>query len=104
MEEGQYLRYHGFYLVWLLLAELCRAADLPKLALGEAPVAAAIVAYLFMWGCFTLVLFVATLRLNRALQAVFLTLTVLFFLLAVGDLTGSTLIKTIAGLEGICAA
>jgi len=46
-------------------------------------------------------LFIATLRLNRALQAVFLTLTILFFLLAIGDATGSSFIKTIAGFEGI---
>jgi succinate-acetate transporter protein len=74
---------------------------LPKLALGAAPEPIALAAYLFMWGCFTLVLFIGTLRLSRALQAVFLTLTILFFLLAIGDVTGSQFIKTVAGLEGI---
>ena len=39
-------------------------------------------AYLAMWGLFTGVMFIATLRLNRALQVVFVTLTILFFLLA----------------------
>ncbi len=42
-------------------------------------------AYLAIWGLFTGVMFVATLRLNRALQVVFGTLTLLFFLLAWGD-------------------
>jgi len=42
----------------------------------------AMAAYLAMWGIFTGVMFVGTLRLNRALQIVFGTLTVLFFLLA----------------------
>ena len=87
---------YGFF--WLSFAALL---ILPKLGAGAAPVAPAIVAYLLMWGVFTLVMFIATLRLNRALQAVFLTLTVLFVLLALGDLTGSAFIKTIAGLEGI---
>jgi succinate-acetate transporter protein len=41
------------------------------------------------------------LRLNRALQFVFASLTVLFVLLALGDFTGSTTIKHIAGYEGI---
>ena len=40
-------------------------------------------AYLAMWGLFTGVMFIATLRLNRALQVVFVTLTILFFLLAI---------------------
>jgi succinate-acetate transporter protein len=38
--------------------------------------------YLVMWGIFTAVMFVGTFRLNRALQFVFGTLTILFFLLA----------------------
>jgi succinate-acetate transporter protein len=38
---------------------------------------------------------------NRALQFVFLTLTILFWLLAIGDWTGSSVIKTLAGYEGI---
>lgn len=46
-------------------------------------------------------MFVATLRINKALQVVFGTLTILFFLLAIGNFTGSTMILTIAGYEGI---
>ena len=59
------------------------------------------VAYLTMWGLFTLVMFFATLKLNRALQFVFASLALLFFLLAIGDYTGSAVIKKIAGIEGI---
>jgi succinate-acetate transporter protein len=58
-------------------------------------------AYLFMWGLFTAVMFIGTLKLNRALQFVFATLALLFFLLAYGDYTGNTTIKQIAGYEGI---
>ena len=38
---------------------------------------------------------------NRALQFVFLSLTVLFWLLAARDWTGSELVGKIAGFEGI---
>src|ERR1044072_45567 len=45
----------------------------------------AMAAYLAMWGLFTAVMFIGTLRLSRALQDVFATLRILFFLLAIGD-------------------
>ena len=61
----------------------------------------AFVAYLIMWGIFTLLLFFGTLRINRALQFVFGTLTILFFLLAIGDATKNETITRIAGIEGI---
>ncbi len=53
---------------------------LPKMGLVEAPELAAMVTYLIMWGLFTAVLFIGTLRFNRALQVVFASLTLLFFL------------------------
>jgi hypothetical protein len=61
----------------------------------------AMVAYLIVWGIFTLLLFFGTLRINRALQFVFGSLTILFFLLAIGDATKNESITRIAGLEGI---
>jgi len=55
-----------------------------------------------MWGLFTAVMFVGTLRLNRALQIVFATLTILFFLLAIGDFTAASAgFKHVTGYEGI---
>ncbi|HBV66886.1 MAG TPA: hypothetical protein DEF04_00935, partial [Clostridiales bacterium] len=39
--------------------------------------------YLLLWGIFTLFMFIGTLKHNRASQVVFLSLTVLFFLLAI---------------------
>ena len=57
--------------------------------------------YLLLWGIFTLVMFIGTLKHNRATQVVFGSLTVLFFLLAIGDFTGNHTITTIAGFEGI---
>ena len=57
--------------------------------------------FFFMWGLFTLVMFIGTLKLNKALMFVFGSLTVLFFLLCVRDATGSSVVGTIAGYEGI---
>ncbi len=57
--------------------------------------------YLLMWGIFTLLMFFGSLKSNRALQVVFLTLAILFFLLAIGNYTGISIIITIAGFEGI---
>jgi len=64
-----------------------------------------LVPYLVLWGFFTLGMFFGTLRANRVLQFVFLTLTILFFLLAIGHyvyfVSASSLINNIAGFEGI---
>ncbi|MBN1367337.1 MAG: acetate uptake transporter [Dehalococcoidales bacterium] len=68
---------------------------------GTATEKSALATYFFMWGLFTLVMFIGTLRLNKALQVVFGSLTVLFFLLCIRDATGSTVVGTIAGYEGI---
>jgi uncharacterized protein len=61
----------------------------------------ALVSYLVLWGVFTCLLFFGTLRLNRALQVVFGSLTILFFLLAIGDATKNESITRLAGFEGI---
>lgn len=57
--------------------------------------------YLLVWGIFTLLMFVGTLRLNRGLQVVFLSLAALFFLLAAGDFTGNAAISRVGGWVGI---
>jgi len=77
---------------------------LPKLTLVDgvlAPTNEAMAAYFFMWGLFTFVMFFGTLKTNRALHFVFLSLAILFFLLTARDLTGSTDIGVIAGYEGV---
>ncbi len=80
-------------LVWLIIG--------PKLGWAEATATEAMAAYLFMWGLFTFVMFIGTLKLNRALQVVFLSLTILFWLLALRDIKGDATIGKIAGYEGI---
>ncbi len=91
---------YGFF--WLTLVGLI---VMPKLGWVAAASKPAMAAYLTVWGIFTALLFIGTLRLNRALQFVFATLTILFFLLAAGDATGNETITHIAGYEGlICGA
>jgi len=87
---------YGFF--WLTLVALL---VFPKLGWGAAPEKAAMVAYLTMWGVFTAVMFIGTLKLSRALQFVFASLAILFFLLAIADATESATLKTLAGIEGI---
>ncbi len=88
----------SYGLFWLTLVGLIIT---PKIGLAQQAETAAMVAYLFIWGLFTAVMFIGTLKLNRALQFVFASLAVLFFLLALADHTGSIAIKHIAGYEGI---
>ena len=57
--------------------------------------------YLAAWGMFTALMFIGTLRINRSLQTVFFSLTILFFLLAVAEWTGNETLTKIAGWEGI---
>jgi succinate-acetate transporter protein len=92
----------SYGLFWISLVGLI---VIPKMGWTAAPSETAMAAYLAMWGVFTFLLFFGTLKLNRALQFVFASLTVLFFLLALGDSTGNTNIKHAAGFEGIvCGA
>jgi hypothetical protein len=87
---------YGFF--WLTLAGII---TFPTLGLAEPPSQTAMAAYLGMWGLLTFVMFIGTLRLNRALQLTFFLLTLAFALLAIGDLLGNPTLKTIAGWEGI---
>lgn len=83
---------------WLTLVALI---VMPKMGWIPPASESAMVAYLVMWGIFTALLFFGTLRISRSLQFVFATLTILFFLLALGDYSGNTFIKTFTGYEGI---
>jgi succinate-acetate transporter protein len=88
---------YGFF--WLSLVVLL---VLPKLNLAAAAEGNAMPAYLAMWGLFTAVMFIGTFRLNRALQVVFGTLTILFFLLAYGDFAeAGDGFKQFTGFEGL---
>lgn len=88
----------SYGLFWLSLVAIW---VIPKLGWAEAASPKSLAAYLFMWGLFTLFMFIGTLRLNRALQFVFGSLALLFFLLTLGDFTGNEHITMVAGYEGI---
>ena len=65
----------------------------------EEPSDIAMAAYLFMWGLFTFWMFISTLKINRAIQFVFISLAILFWLLAVGHFIPNVI--KIAGIVGI---
>ena len=60
--------------------------------------------YLIVWGTSTLMMFIGTLTKPRALQAIFLSLTVTFYLLAAGDFTHNSAITHIGGNFGLLTA
>ena len=62
---------------------------------------ASLTAFFAMWGVLTLFLFIGTLKSTRALQVVFLTLTILFFVVAIHANTGITDVGYLAGVIGI---
>ncbi len=73
----------------------------------SAPTETAMAAYFFMWGLFTFTMFFGTLKTNRALQFVFMSLAILFFMLTIRELSGNpTLFGTftfnnLTGIEGV---
>ncbi|MCL2148068.1 MAG: acetate uptake transporter [Methanomassiliicoccaceae archaeon] len=58
-------------------------------------------AYFAIWGVLTLFLFIGTLKSPRTLQIVFLTLALLFFVVAAKDATGISEIAYVAGVIGV---
>jgi succinate-acetate transporter protein len=88
----------SFGLFWLTLVGLI---IFPERMGVDGPDKVAMGWYLMAWGVFTGLMFIGTLRINRSLQIVFLGLTVLFVLLAIGDWTGNATITKVAGWEGI---
>jgi succinate-acetate transporter protein len=88
----------SFGIFWETLVALL---ILPKLGLADATSAKGMAAYFVMWGLFTFIMFIGSLKANRALQVVLGLLTVLFFLLAISEITGNANVLTIAGYEGL---
>ena len=89
----------SYGMFWLSLVALVLMPGIfPKVA---GPNATAMAVYLSLWGLFTLIMFIGTLKLSRALQVVFGTLVILFALLALAEITGNADIHLEAGYEGI---
>lgn len=83
---------------WLTIAGIL---VLPKLGVINAANDGSMGAYLALWGLISFVFFIGTLRLNKALQATFLLLTITFALLSAGHFAGAPLLTKLGGWLGI---
>ena len=87
---------YGFFwisLVFLLL--------MPGWGWGPALSGEGLVCFLGIWGMFSLGMFLITFRMAKSMQVVFGLLVLLFLLLILGNVMGSTTILVIAGIEGV---
>ena len=97
-----YTAFMSYGSFWLTLVFLILA---PKWGITQATEAGFMGWYLFVWGLFTLIMFIGTLKKSPVLQFIFGSLAVLFFLLAARDWMGSEALGRFAGFEGIvCGA
>jgi succinate-acetate transporter protein len=91
--------YSSYGLFWFSYAALLL---LPALGLTkDTGGAGAMAAYLALWGLFTLILFIGSLKMSRALQFVLGTLAIVFFLEAAGAATGTGMFTIVAGYVGV---
>ncbi|AKB20192.1 acetate uptake transporter [Methanosarcina sp. WWM596] len=89
----------AFGLFWFSLAGLILMPEIGWIA-GPEPMSLA--AYLFLWGVYTFVMLIATLKLgSKAIMFVFVTLFLLFMLLAIVNATGNAGLLVIAGYDGL---
>lgn len=87
---------YGFF--WISLVGLI---VMPKLGVSDVFGKMDFLAFLAIWGLFSLVMWVITWRIGKALNVVFGLLVLLFVLLILGNATGNVMILTLAGIEGI---
>lgn len=87
---------YGFF--WITLVGLWL---LPQMGMAKPTSPAFMGWFLAAWGTFTGLMFIGTLKFNRVKQFIFASLTVLFFMLAIHNWTGSELVGHLAGWEGI---
>jgi succinate-acetate transporter protein len=90
---------YGFF--WWSLVFLILLPDLVSGLPNSFADSQAMAAYFFMWGLFTFVMFFGTLKANRAIQFVFMSLAILFFMLTASQITGNATLLKITGYEGV---
>lgn len=91
--------FSAFGLFWFSLAGLL---VMPAIGWAETSSGTAMAAYLCIWGVYTFVMLIVTMKIGvRALQFVFATLFLLFMLLAVVNATGSAGLLVVAGYVGL---
>lgn len=91
----------SYGMFWLALVALI---ILPGMGIGAKSDPASFASFLAIWGVFSAALFLGTLRMNRALQVVFGSLTLLFALLALGNGLASADVIRVAGAVGVFCA
>ena len=97
----------SYGLFWWSLVALLVLPKTTFFTLLATPTETAMAAYFFMWGIFTFAMFFGTLKANRVIQFVFMSLAILFFMLTIRDATGNpTLFGTftwnnLTGIEGV---
>jgi uncharacterized protein len=90
--------YGAFWIAFFFLVSY-HVAKIPP---GAVP--AALGTFLLAWGIFTAYMTIAATHLSRPVLAVFILLTITFFLLAIGAYTGVTGLSAIGGWCGILTA
>ena len=90
---------YGFF--WWSLAFLILLPDLVSGLPNSFANSQTMSAYFFMWGLFTFVMFFGTLKANRAIQFVFMSLAILFFMLTANQISGNATLLKITGYEGV---
>lgn len=83
---------------WLTLVAIF---IMPKMGLADAGNASFVGSYLALWGVFTLFMFFGTLKATKMLQFVFISLTILFFILAAGHFADNVKIIHLGGWVGL---
>jgi succinate-acetate transporter protein len=90
---------YGFF--WWSLILLILMPNMPMFGAVTPTDNIAMTMYFLMWGIFTFGMFFGTLKTNRALQFVFMSLAILFFMLSTGELLENTWFTILTGIEGI---
>lgn len=91
--------YSSYGLFWFSYAALLL---LPVLGLAkDTGGAGAMAAYLALWGIFSVIMFIGSLKMSRALAFVLGTLALVFFFEAAGAATGTGMFTIVAGYIGI---
>ena len=91
---------YGFF--WISLVGIM---VMPSMGFGVETSHEFLAVYLALWGIFSFFMFIATLKANIALRAVFFLLVILFALLVIGNATGNAAMLKFAGYEGmLCGA
>jgi succinate-acetate transporter protein len=97
----------SYGLFWWSLVALIILPNMPFFGNVLTAEANAMAAYFLMWGIFTFAMFFGTLKANRALQFVFMSLAILFFMLTIREVTGNPVLfgdvtfNTVTGIEGV---